>query len=79
MAGKGSLNGKVAAVTGGASGIGEASADRWNEILNVDLMSHAFCAKSARREDEAYLIASSSTSKISVALGGMTPPAPRAP
>lgn len=27
----------------------------------------------------AYLIASSSTSKISVALGGMTPPAPRSP
>jgi hypothetical protein len=33
----------------------------------------------SRRQRGGYFTASNSTSNISVALGGMTPPAPRAP
>jgi hypothetical protein len=36
-------------------------------------------ADSGRASARAYFTPSSSTSKMSVALGGMTPPAPRAP
>ena len=61
------MKGRVAVVTGGASGIGERG-----QRLAAELAA-------AGAKSGAYLIASSSTSKISVALGGMTPPAPRSP
>src|SRR6266478_493373 len=79
----GRLDGKVAAVTGGASGISEAtvrrfvaegaSAASWNEILNVNLLSYVFCAKAAvplMRRDKGGAIVNVASVRSVVAGGG---------
>jgi len=50
-----------------------------HRIMTAPAMKDIVSDEIAPGVRSAYLIASSSTSKISVALGGMTPPAPRAP
>ncbi len=64
----------------GDEGAGEAVEARGERITNAQCrMPHVLCLMPYAPYPSFYLTPSNSTSKIRVALGGITPPAPRAP